>query len=73
MTATQSQATNPRTVLPALLSAKHLQACGLSRSMTYALLSREDMPVVKIGERLFMNRDLFFEWIDTQAQERTNT
>ena len=57
----------PRTALPALLTAKHLQGCGLSRSMAYQLLGRADMPVIRIGERLFMNRDLFFQWMDEQA------
>ena len=57
----------PRPALPALLNAKHLQSCGLSRSMAYQLLGREDMPVVRIGGRVFMNRDLFFQWMDEQA------
>ena len=56
-TATKTQAVNPRAALPALLNAKHLQQCGLSRAMAYQLLNREDMPVIHIGERLFMNRD----------------
>jgi predicted DNA-binding transcriptional regulator AlpA len=55
---------------PALLNAKHLQGCGLSRSMAYQLLSREDMPVVRIGGRVFMNRDLFFKWMEEQATGR---
>jgi len=69
MTATKEQeAISSRTSFPALLSAKHLQACGMTRSMAYQLLNREELPVVKIGERLFMNRDLFFEWLDNQAR-----
>jgi len=67
-TATKPQATDTRAALPALLSAKHLQDCGVTRSMAYQLLNREDMPVVRIGERLFMNRDLFFDWMDSQAR-----
>jgi len=55
--------------LPALLDAKHLQSCGLSRSMAYHLLNREDLPVVRIGKRVFMNRDLFFRWMDEQANQ----
>ena len=65
--ATQTQASTTRAALPALLSYKHLQSCGLTRAMAYQLLNREDMPVVKIGERLFMNRDLFFDWMDSQS------
>jgi len=68
--ATQAQAINPRTVFPALLNAKHLQECGLTRAMAYQLLNREDMPVVQIGVRKFMNRDRFFEWMDNQSARR---
>ena len=67
-TAIQPQADNPRASFPVLLSAKHLQNCGVTRAMAYQLLNREDMPVVRIGERLFMNRDLFFDWMDSQAR-----
>jgi len=68
MTAMTTQATDTRNTLPALLSAKHLmQAYGLTRSMSYQLLNREDAPVVKIGERLFMSRDRFDAWLDSQS------
>jgi len=67
-TMTQTQAASPRAALPDLLSHKHLQGCGLTRAMAYQLLNREDMPVVQIGERKFMNRDLFFQWMDNQAR-----
>jgi len=66
-TAIIPQATNPRAALPALLDYKHLQACGMTRAMAYQLLNREDMPVVQIGVRKFMNRDRFFEWMDGQS------
>jgi hypothetical protein len=66
-TATMTQATSHRAALPALLNYKHLQACGLTRAMAYQLLNREDMPVVQIGTRKFMNRDRFFEWMDSQS------
>ena len=66
---TQPQAINPRAALPALLSAKHLvQDYGLTRTMAYQMLNRSDTPVVKIGQRLFMSRDRFDEWLDEQAQ-----
>ena len=57
----------PTTNFPKLLNAKHMQEMGLSRSMSYQLLNREDLPVVHIGERKFMNRDLFYTWLDLQA------
>ena len=68
MTVANTAVTDPRTGFPNLLSARHLQAFGMSRAMAYQLLNRADMPSVRIGERLFMNRDLFFQWMDTQAR-----
>ena len=41
---------------PEILSAKDLQNMGFSRSMSYALFNREDIPVIRIGKRKF--RDL---------------
>ena len=52
---------------PQLMSAKDLKNIGLSRPMAYQLLNRDDLPVVVIGGRRFMNRDRFFEWMDRQA------
>lgn len=53
---------------PELLNARTLQSLyGLSRSTVYALLNRRDLPVVKIGRRRFMHRDLFAQWLAEQA------
>lgn len=49
--------------LPLLLTAKDLQKIGFSRSMAYGLLSRPDVPVLKIGSRRFVQREAFFEWL----------
>lgn len=56
-----------RTDYPQLMAAKDITNMGLSRAMAYQLLNREDLPVVVIGTRRFMNRDRFFEWLDKQA------
>ena len=53
-----------RNDFPPLMSAKDLQRVGMSRTMAYQLLNRQDVPAVRIGDRLFMNRDRFFEWLD---------
>jgi len=58
-TVTQPQAGSSRIAFPALLSAKHLQDCGLTRAMAYQLLNREDMPVVQIGVRKLRRTDNF--------------
>ena len=53
---------------PILLDAKALQALvPCSRSMAYQFLNREDLPVVIIGERKFMHRDLFLKSLEEQA------
>lgn len=52
--------------LPVLMSAKDLQKLGISRSMSYNLLNRKDMPVVKIGSRKLIIRDDFINWLSNQ-------
>ena len=48
---------------PEILSAKNLQDMGFSRSMSYALFNREDIPVIHIGKRKFIRRERFMEWL----------
>ena len=48
---------------PEILSAKDLQEMGFSRSMSYALFNREDIPVIRIGKRKFIRRERFMEWL----------
>ena len=55
---------------PEILSAKDLQDMGFSRSMSYALFNREDIPVIHIGKRKFIRRERFMEWLT--EQERTD-
>ena len=55
---------------PEILSAKDLQDMGFSRSMSYALFNREDIPVICIGKRKFIRREKFMEWLT--EQERTD-
>ena len=52
---------------PLLMSAKDLQKVGVTKTMAYQLLNREDIPVVCIGGRKFVNRDKFFQWLDSQT------
>ena len=51
---------------PELLTADHLQAMGFTRSMSYAFMKREDLPVIRIGRKKFIRRDTFFKWLDSQ-------
>ena len=61
---------NRKNATPEILSAKDLQEMGFSRSMSYALFNREDIPVIHIGKRKFIRREKFFEWLE--EQERTD-
>ena len=53
-----------------ILSAKDLQDMGFSRSMSYALFNRADVPVIHIGKRKFIRREKFLEWL--AGQERSD-
>lgn len=55
---------------PEILSAKDLQDMGFSRSMSYALFNRTDVPVIHIGKRKFIRREKFLEWL--AGQERSD-
>ena len=53
---------------PEILSAKDLQEMGFSRSMSYALFNREDIPVIRIGKRKFIRREKFLAWLAEQER-----
>lgn len=57
---------NSRENLPMMLSANDIQTMGFTRTMAYDILNREDVPVVKIGSRKFIQRDKFFDWLDSK-------
>lgn len=60
---------NKKSNTPEILSAKDLQDMGFSRSMSYALFNRADVPVIHIGKRKFIRREKFLDWL--AEQERT--
>jgi hypothetical protein len=55
---------------PEILSAKDLQEMGFSRSMSYALFNRADVPVIHIGKRKFIRREKFLEWLAEQERRK---
>lgn len=61
---------NSKSSTPEILSAKDLQDMGFSRSMSYALFNRADVPVIHIGKRKFIRREKFLDWL--AEQERSN-
>ena len=52
---------NSRENLPMMLSANDIQTMG-------NILNRDDVPVVKIGSRKFIQRDKFFDWLDSREK-----
>ena len=63
---------NSRENLPMMLSANDIQAMGFTRTMAYNILNREDVPVVKIGSRKFIQRDKFFDWLDSKEDDEND-
>lgn len=67
---------NSRENLPMMicLQSKHpanaIQTLGFTRTMAYNILNREDVPVVKIGSRKFIQRDKFFDWLDSREKDK---
>ena len=59
---------NSKENLPMMLSANDIQAMGFTRTMVYKILSSEEVPVVKIGSRKFVQRDKFFAWLDSREK-----
>lgn len=49
---------------PILMSVHDLQAMGMGRSMAYKLLGSDKLPTVHIGDRVFLLRDKFYEWLE---------
>ena len=68
---------NSRETLPMMicLQSKHpandIQTMGFTRTMAYNILNRDDVPDVKIGSRKFIQRDKFFDWLDSK-EDREN-
>ena len=61
---------NSRETLPMMLSANDIQIMGFTRTMAYNILDRDDVPVVKIGSRKFIQRDKFFDWLDSREESK---
>ena len=59
---------NTRDTLPMLLSANDIQTMGFTRTMAYNILNCNDVPVVKIGNRKFIQREKFFDWLDSREK-----
>ena len=54
---TDTLPTKDTSALPLFLSAEHMETLGFTKSTFYRLAHREDMPVVHIGKRLYLDRN----------------
>lgn len=55
--------------LPLILNASDVAAIlDISRAKAYQLFHRLDFPTLKLDKRLLVRRELFFQWLDKQAQ-----
>ena len=63
---------NSRENLPMMLSANDIQAMGFTRTMVYKILSSDEVPVVNIGSRKFVQRDKFFAWLDSKEDDEND-
>lgn len=57
---------NSRETLPMMLSANDIQTMCFTRTMAYNILNRDDVPVVEIGSRTFVQGDKFLDWLDNK-------
>ena len=58
---------------PEFLTAGALQAMGFSRTMSYALMNREDLPTFRIGKRKFIRKETFFKWLENQESANSSS
>ena len=63
---------NSKENLPMMLSANDIQAMGFTRTMVYKILSSDEVPVVNIGSRKFVQRDKFFAWLDSKEDDEND-
>ncbi|MCM1524119.1 MAG: helix-turn-helix domain-containing protein [Ruminococcus sp.] len=51
-----------------LINVNDLQDMGFTRTMAYNILNRRDVPVIRIGNRKFIRREKFEEWLEKQEE-----
>lgn len=57
--------------LPLFLNATHVaNALGISKTTAYTLMTSENFPSVRIGERVIVEREKFKDWLDSEAERK---
>ncbi len=49
------------------------EALGISRRAMYDLIHREDFPMLKVGSRRLISRDLLAQWVRDQVEKERST
>lgn len=58
--------------LPLFLNAIHVaNALGISKTTAYTLMTSDTFPSVRIGERVIVEREKFKEWLDSEAERKS--
>ncbi|MEE6450501.1 helix-turn-helix domain-containing protein [Gottfriedia acidiceleris] len=53
--------------LPIILNVRDVAAVlRISTQRAYAIMQISDFPKIKIGKRVLVNRDSFFQWLENQ-------
>lgn len=55
--------------LPLTLDSNDLsEILGISKGSCYNMLKRKDFPAIKIGKRVLVSRDRFFQWLEQNTR-----
>lgn len=58
---------------PLLLKRKHIKDIGISDALYYKLIKSGQLPTIKLNNRTYINRDVFFELMAKQTHMITDT
>ena len=57
--------------LPLFLNAIQVaNVLGISKTTAYVLMTSENFPSVRIGERVIVEREKFKEWLNSEAERK---
>ena len=46
-----------------------MQLLGVSRSVAYCLVNRQDFPSIRVGRKILIPRDAFEKWLEVQTED----
>ncbi|WP_191556577.1 helix-turn-helix domain-containing protein [Metabacillus idriensis] len=55
---------------PFIMTAKHVaEILGINVKKAYQVMEQKDFPLIRIGTHKKVNREAFFNWIDSHAEK----